>query len=94
MCSLCGALGPGISWEQNGLDTADAPLWRRREAAATARELSRLLRPLRVTVDAHPDFGFLISFPTGGSQIANGLADIWHVLDSRGLDIPDPLRPA
>lgn len=93
MCSLCGALGSGVSWEQDGPSPAERRTHRRREAAATAAELSRLLRPLRITVDAHPDFGFLVSFPTGGTQIAGGLAEVWHLLDGRGLAIPDPLQP-
>jgi len=50
MCSLCGALGQGPSWEQHGL-MGDEARWRlRREATATAAELTALLSPQRIKV--------------------------------------------
>jgi hypothetical protein len=91
MCSLCGALGQGPSWEQEGL-TGDEARWRlHREAAATATELTRLLAPGRIKVTAHPDFGFLVAFPTGRTEMLAGLTDLWHLLARNKLEIPDPL---
>lgn len=94
MCSLCGALGQGLSWEQAGApDGADLRWRRRREAAATAAEVSRLLGASRVRVDAHPDFGFMVTLPTGGVELVKSLSEIWHLLDRLNYRVPDPLAP-
>ena len=91
MCSLCGALGQGPSWEQHGL-MGDEARWRlRREATATAAELTALLSPQRIKVTASPEFGFIVAFPTGGTEMVAGLAQVWHLLNRRKIEIPDPL---
>lgn len=92
MCSLCGALGHGPSWEQEGRARAEARWRLHREAAATAAELTRLLAPDRIKVTAHPDFGFLVAFPTGRTEMVTGLVQVWHLLDRRNVSIPDPLH--
>ena len=91
MCSLCGALGQGPSWEQQGLAGEEARWRLRREAAATAAELTALLSPRRIKITANPDFGFLVAFPTGGTEMVTGLAQVWHLLNRRKIEIPDPL---
>ena len=91
MCSLCGALGKGLSWEQEGLLGESARWHRRREAMESARQVSRLLAKSRVKVVANPDHGFVVSFPTGGVEIVGGLAEIWHLLARRKIAVPDPL---
>lgn len=91
MCSLCGALGNGPSWEQEGLSGTEARWRLRREASATAAELTVVLAQSRIKVKANPDFGFLVAFPTGGTDIAGSLAEVWHLLQRRRVAIPDPL---
>jgi hypothetical protein len=91
MCSLCGALGQGPAWEQDGVADGEARWQLRREAMATAGELTRVLRASRVRVTAHPDFGFVVAFPTGRTAMAAGLAQVWHLLESAKVAIPDPL---
>ena len=91
MCGLCGALGQAISWEQAGVEQAQARHLRRIEAMATAAELTRLFSRSRLRVSANPDFGFLVFFPTGASLACASLGDIWHQLHLRGIAIPDPL---
>jgi hypothetical protein len=91
MCGLCGALGRGPSWEQEGIADSEARWRLRRQAAAVAAELSALLASKRIKVGANPDFGLLVSFPTGGTDIVNSLAEFWHLLQRRGVGIPDPL---
>jgi hypothetical protein len=91
MCGLCGALGPGIAWEQEGRSCGDARWRTGREAAATAAALTRLFSPVRIRVTAHPSFGFIVAFPTGRTELAAGLAMVWHALDRRQVPIPDPL---
>ena len=91
MCSLCGALGQGPSWEQQG-PAGEEARWRlRREAAATAAELTVLLSPRRIKITASPYFGFVVAFPTGGTEMVAGLAQVWHLLSRREIEIPDPL---
>lgn len=92
MCSLCGSLGQGPAWENDGrADGADARWRLRREAQETATVMTRLLAPQRIRIDAHPDFGFVIALPTGGVLTATSVAEIWHSLDRAGRPVPDPL---
>ena len=91
MCSLCGALGQGPSWEQHGVGGEEARWQLRREAVATAAELTRVLASSRIKVTAHPDFGFVVAFPTGRTELTAGLTQVWHLLDGRNVAIPDPL---
>jgi hypothetical protein len=91
MCSLCGALGQGPAWERDGVAAGEARWQLRREAMATAAELTRVLAVSRVKVTAHPDFGFVVAFPTGCTAMAAGLAQVWHLLDAGKVAIPDPL---
>jgi hypothetical protein len=91
MCSLCGALGQGVSWELEGLSGEDARWRRHRAAVATASELTRLLVPARIRVTASPDSGFRVAFPTGRTEMVTSLTEAWHLLDRRNVAIPDPL---
>ena len=91
MCSLCAALGRGPSWEQGG-DLGQNGRWQlRREAMETAAAINDLLAPRRITVAANPDHGFVVSFPTGGAEIARSLGEIWHLLLRRRIALHDPL---
>jgi hypothetical protein len=92
MCSLCGALGHGPAWEQEGLAGQDARWQLRREAAAMAAELTRLLHSRRIKVTAHDARGFVVAFPTGRTAMAAGLNEVWHLLDRARVAVPDPLE--
>lgn len=93
MCSLCGSLGQGPAWENDGAAADGSTRWRLHQGAReAAAELSRLLAASRVRVSAHPDFGFLMQLPTGGLEIASGLADVWHKLGAAGIPVPDVLE--
>jgi hypothetical protein len=92
MCSLCGALGRGPSWEQEGELGASARWQLRREAAEAAREMTALLAPTRVRVTASADHGFIVSRPTGGADMARSLAEVWHLLERRRVAVPDLLE--
>lgn len=92
MCSLCGVLGYGPSWEQEGLTGTEARWKLRREATATALDVTRLLSCSRVKVTASSEFGFVVSFPTGGAQLVSSLSQVWHLLARRKIEIPDPIH--
>ena len=91
MCSLCGALGRGPSWEREGDFGASARWQLRREAMQTATQINHLLAPGRIRVAANSDHGFVVSFPTGGVEIVKSLGEIWHLLSRRRIALPDPL---
>ena len=91
MCSLCGAMGRGPSWEQEGDFGASARWQLRREAMQTAARMSELLGPSRIRIAANSDHGFVVSFPTGGVEIVKSLGEIWHLLSRRRIALPDPL---
>lgn len=93
MCSLCGALGQGPLWEDEAL-RAPTAAQRFHQATAAAAELSSVLYERRIVVDFRPDTGFTVRFPTGGVDAVRGLMDVWHLLDGRGIAVPDPLDPA
>ncbi|HTJ57133.1 MAG TPA: hypothetical protein VL418_06155 [Devosiaceae bacterium] len=93
MCSLCGSLGEGPAWENDGALADRTARWRQHQSAsATAVELSRLLSASRVRISAHADFGYLLQLPTGGMITASGLADVWHKLAAAGISVPDVLE--
>jgi hypothetical protein len=91
MCSLCGAIGRGQAWEQEGTAGGDVRWRRQREATATAVALTAMLLPRRIKITASPDFGFVVAFPTGGTEMVDSLAQVWHLLSRRSIEIPDPL---
>jgi len=91
MCSLCGALGRGPSWEREGDFGASARWQLRREAMQTATQMNHLLAPSRIKVAANSDHGFVVSFPTGGVEIVKSLGEMWHLLSRRRIPLPDPL---
>jgi hypothetical protein len=93
MCSLCGAFGQGPAWEQHGIAGSEARWRLQREAAATAAELTALLRDRRISVKTSRGFGFQVEFPTGGVELVADLNQIWHLLERRKVPIPDPLEP-
>ncbi len=91
MCGLCGALGRVSSWEQCG-EFGEAARWQlRRESVKVAARISDMLNARRIRVMAGRNGGFDIAFPTGRSEAAAGLGDVWHVLERRGIPVPDPL---
>ena len=91
MCSLCGALGQGPAWEQEGLAGSEMRWRLRREAATTAAELTKLLLERHIKITASSEFGFLVEFPTGGTEMVASLSHVWHLLERRKVAIPDPL---
>ncbi len=91
MCSLCGLIGQGPSWEQEGRNGDDGRWRLGREAIEIAAELTRLLFAQRIRITAVPSFGFVVRFPTGRTDLVQGLSSMWHLLDQRKVAIPDPL---
>ena len=91
MCSLCAAFGQGPAWEQGGIAGQRARSQMHLEAAATADTLTSLFFKCRIKVRVNPRFGYLVDFPTGGTEIVPSLAQFWHLLQRRGIAIPDPL---
>jgi hypothetical protein len=57
----------------------------------TAAAVSNLLAARRIRVKANSDHGFVVTFATGGMEIAQSLDGIWHLLMRRRIPLPDPL---
>jgi hypothetical protein len=53
--------------------------------------MNHLLAASRIKIAANSDHGFVVSFPTGGMEIATSLGEIWHLLSRRKIPLPDPL---
>lgn len=98
MCSLCGALGARDHWTDPAarpgvfVRAAD-PAARRRERAARVRLANRALRPFRLTLADWQGTAFLLSTPTGRTEIVDDLGHLWPSAE-RLLGRPcDPLDP-
>jgi hypothetical protein len=90
MCSLCGSLGIGPAWEQEGLAAGEVRWQLQRELAATAKEVTQVMRAQRIKLTASPQFGYLVEFPTGGSEVVSSLMELWHVIDRHAASAIDP----
>ena len=91
MCGLCGALGPGLSWEQEIQSHSDSQRDRALQARESAAELTRVLWPLRIRVSVNPASWFSVTFPTGTTELVTGMVGVWHAIERRRLALPDPL---
>lgn len=63
-----------------------------RDAMATANELNAFLSDTRIKISFSVNFGLLVDFPTGGTEIVPSLAQLWHVLERHGISVADPLE--
>lgn len=96
MCALCGVLGGSEHWTdaaaRPGVYTRNAdPLARRRERARRVAVANRVLAPFRLTLADWQGSAFLLSTPTGKTEIVEDLAHLWAAAE-RLAGVPcDPL---
>jgi hypothetical protein len=94
MCGLCGMLGGAEHWSDGA--TRDAPgAWVRRQARMRSAGLAQaMLAPYGVRVADWHGTSFIITGPTGRSDIARDFDDLWTRAEAvLGRPI-DPLDPA
>jgi hypothetical protein len=94
MCGMCGLLGGGNHWSDTtapgagvGAGTPNA----RRQRLLQAALANRILLPLRLRLDDFHGQSFVLSSPTGASEMVGDFAQVWKVAE-RMLGRPlDPL---
>ncbi|AMM16588.1 MAG: hypothetical protein M3O74_21355 [Pseudomonadota bacterium] len=89
MCGMCGLLGGGNHWSNTTAPVAGANP--RRQRLIQAALANRVLVPLRLKLDDFHGQSFLLSSPTGASELVSDFSQVWRVAE-RMLGRPlDPL---
>ncbi len=96
MCSLCGVLGCDDHWTsaiaRPGVYTRNTDrLARRREAANRIRLANALLEPRRLKIAEWQGTSYLLSSPTGRTQVFESLAHLWPEVEAMTGRALDPL---
>jgi hypothetical protein len=99
MCGMCGLLGGGNHWSNTTAPVADANP--RRQRLIQAALANRVLVPFRLKLDDFHGQSFVLSSPTGASELVSDLAQVWRVaermlgrpLDPLTLYIDEPATP-
>ena len=93
MCALCGVFGVEHHWSATRADGQSVDVPRRRlERRHRIALLNAMLAPTRLTVSEWQGSAYVVSTPTGRSDIADNLAEIWATVQSvRGRPF-DPLE--
>jgi hypothetical protein len=98
MCSLCGVLGANEHWTdavaREGVYTRTTDrVARRRERANRVRIANRILAHWRLQLSDWQGTSFLLSTPTGRTEIVEDLGHLWSAAERLiGREI-DPLSP-
>jgi hypothetical protein len=89
MCGMCGLLGGGNHWSNTTAPGEGANA--RRQRYLQAALANRILIPLRLRLDDFHGQSFVLSSPTGGSELVGDFAEVWKAAE-RMLGRPlDPL---
>ncbi|OXC77613.1 hypothetical protein [Caballeronia sordidicola] len=89
MCGMCGLLGGGNHWSNTTAPIAGANA--RRQRLIQAALANRVLVPFRLKLDDFHGQSFVLSSPTGASELVSDFAQVWRVAE-RMLGHPlDPL---
>jgi hypothetical protein len=99
MCALCGVLGGSDHWTdaaaRPGVFTRNADAWqRRRERANRVAGASRVLRVYGLTLSDWQGASFVLSTPTGKTEIVDNLGHLWASAEKLLGRPCDPLDPA
>lgn len=99
MCGLCGVLGNEGHWADGivrpGQSTPASPVpWIRRQARQRRIHLANvILRHYRVKLSDWQGTMFLLTGPTGRTEIADNLTDLWRKAEAAAGRPIDPLDP-
>jgi hypothetical protein len=96
MCALCGVIGGNDHWmdaaARDGVYTRNAdPIRRRRERADRVRVANRVLKPFGLSLSDWQGASFLLSTPTGKSEIVEDLGHLWPAAERLSGRLCDPL---
>jgi hypothetical protein len=90
MCGLCGILGEGEHWT----DHPDGGPRRLRERLERAALVSRVVQHFGLKVEDWQGRSFLLSSPTGRTEIVDTLSALWPAAARLANRRLDPLDPA
>lgn len=93
MCGMCGLLGGGDHWSNTTVADAGAGTSTntRRQRYLQAALANRILVPLRLRLDDFHGQSFVLSSPTGASEIVADFAQIWKTAETMLGRPLDPL---
>ncbi|SJZ78888.1 hypothetical protein SAMN02745126_02296 [Enhydrobacter aerosaccus] len=99
MCALCGILGPANHWTdaaaRPGVFTRNLDsLQRRRERLQRVACAQRVLSHYRLTLSDWQGTAYLLSTPTGKTEIVDNLTHLWAAAEKLLGRRCDPLDPA
>jgi hypothetical protein len=90
MCGLCGILGESEHWT----DHPDGGTQRRRERLERAALVGRVMQHFGLKVEDWQGRSFLLSTPTGRTEIVDTLSALWPAAAKLANRRLDPLDPA
>jgi len=95
MCGMCGLLGGGNHWSNTtaplaGTGANGSPNARRQRLLQAALA-NRILIPLRLRLDDFHGQSFVLSSPTGASEMVGDFAQVWKVAEHMLGHPLDPL---
>lgn len=96
MCGLCGVFGGEHHWTAAGQPENAAPDVNRRRIERMRRVtlVNSLLAPRRVSLQDWQGVSYLLSSPTGGSELVDSLGGIWEAVERLTGRPFDPLEMA
>jgi hypothetical protein len=89
MCGLCGLLG-GMHWTD---ETLDGTLPARKAKLRRAALLNDVLSFYRLKIDDWQGAALAVRGPTGRTELADSLADLWQKAEAVAGRTLDPLDP-
>ncbi|MGI4857055.1 MAG: hypothetical protein ACRYHA_09120 [Janthinobacterium lividum] len=88
---MCGLLGGSDHWSNTTLPDANASTNARRQRYLQTALANRILVPLRLRLDDFHGQSFVLSSPTGASEIVADFAQIWKAAETMLGRPLDPL---
>ncbi|APR38658.1 hypothetical protein [Paraburkholderia sp. SOS3] len=89
MCGMCGLLGGGRHWSNTVAPGADVNA--RRQRLVQVAHANRVLAPFRLRLDDFHGQSFVLSSPTGASELAGDLMRVWQTAEKMLGRPLDPL---
>lgn len=91
MCGLCGLFTSGTHWTETPGIAAAGPL--RQQRLQQVGYANRVLSYYRLKLDDWQGRNFLLSSPTGATEVIDSLALLWPVAERLARQPCDPLDP-
>jgi hypothetical protein len=89
MCGLCGVLGGAGHWTEDAV--GDVAQTRRAARLRRVRLMNAVLRHYRLTLADWQGTSYVLSGPTGGSELVGDLVQVWRAAERVAGQSCDPL---